>query len=136
MRGYTEPNKQTESTDLVESWSKEQCEDYLHSFPNGLSAEAVRNRLKVLGYDSAYDKKCKEEKKRSGVAGNTNSPPTFNTNQSDSEDNTGQIIFILVVAAILMVCAFYFEWRTSLKIMIVVGACVSLGKIGNNKNNN
>ena len=136
MRGYTEPNKQTESTDLVESWSKEQCEDYLHSFPNGLSAEAVRNRLKVLGYDDGFAEKDEKEEMDRSDDRNTGSYSHPDSVQSDSKDNTGQIIFILVAAAILMVCAFYFEWRTSLKIMIVVGTCVSLGKIGNNKDNN
>ena len=120
----------------VENWTLEQCKNYLQDYPNGLSAETVRNRLKILGYDDGFADKDEKEEMDGDDSRNIGSYSHPDIVQSDSKDNTGQIIFILVVAAILMVCAFYFEWRTSLKIMIVVGACVSLGKIGNNKNNN
>lgn len=136
MRGYTNTNEKTLSNESVENWTLEQCKNYLQDYPNGLNAETVRNRLKVLGYDEGFVEKDEKEEMDGGNGRNTGTYSHPDAVPSDSNDNTGQIVFILVMAAILMVCAFYFEWRTSLKIMIVVGACVSLGKIGNNKDNN
>lgn len=136
MRGYTNTNEKTMQNESVENWTLEQCKDYLQDYPNGLNAETVRNRLKILGCDDGFAEKDEKEEMDRSDDRNTGSYSHPDSVQSDSKDNTGQIIFILVAAAILMVCAFYFEWRTSLKIMIVVGTCVSLGKIGNNKDNN
>lgn len=47
MRGFL--------TDNVSDYSKEQCEQYLKDHPNGLSADYVRERLKVLASSKPKD---------------------------------------------------------------------------------
>ena len=65
MRGYFPDN--------VSEYTKEQCEEYLMDHPNGLRADLVRERLKILTSptptDTVYDEEMYWEHSHNTIAG-------------------------------------------------------------------
>lgn len=104
MRGYFPQS--------VSDYTKEQCQEYLENFPDGLNAESVKNRLELLTNQSKENlQKCREK---------SNSNENVSTINTVSEDNKtatndkaeefdvwaglGAIIVVIAVILLLSEC--------------------------------
>ena len=124
MRGYIETKSKNNITDSIESWTKKQCLEYLRDYPNGLSADFVRERLKVLEAKEEPISNYREIDSSKNISSSSTSA------QSESNDNnTKEILFILALFVLLMVCAYNFDWSAHFVIMIIVCTLYSLGKV-------
>ena len=124
MRGYF--------PESVSDYTKEQCEEYLSAYPNGLRADSVRARLRVLAPESKpSEKKIKEkapkeikieqarsESKNSQVKKDkplkqTEPKPSKEIKSVSTKNDAGEVIFKLLccAGAIALVAFAAYKWH-------------------------
>lgn len=124
MRGYF--------PESVSDYTKEQCEEYLSAHPNGLRADSVRARLRVLSPENkSGGKKIEEETPKERKVEQTKSqakkhqvnqdkpiPPTEPKQSREikpvsSRNNAGEVIFKLIccAGAIAIVAFAAYKWH-------------------------
>ena len=122
MRGYF--------PESVSDYTKEQCEEYLATHPNGLRSDSVRDRLKKLSNQKAENHKCNptenSDANRHQSVSTKDSGHKVNSSYQESKSSTGssnsrinkteesnvvaiigKIFYFLVVLSVVTKCIVY-----------------------------
>ena len=100
MKGFETQDK---NVDTVETWTLQQCEEYLAKYPNGLKAERIRGRIAALHKDAQEPtphRQKQNKKQKSSTADSTKKQPEPRVTSEDNNDiakTIGKIILSLLV---------------------------------------
>lgn len=109
MKNY---NQQDNTTLDVDSWTLQQCEQYLLRYPNGLKSERVRARKQALS------------PKKKTVTSSPPSPPK--TSHTNGGDTSGKVLLTILVIGIavglfIMFASFFQKYHSIFVASIMVG---------------
>lgn len=108
MRGYFPQS--------VSDYTKEQCQEYLENFPNGLNAESVKNRLELITNQSKENLQKCGKKSNSSESFSSNNTVTEDHKTATNENNAvGTNIWevlgaIIVVIVVIVLSVLTWDW--------------------------
>lgn len=114
MKGFEYKNNATFD---VDSWTLQQCEQYLSNYPNGLKADKVRARKQVLS---------PKEKIVTTTPKTKTGTITPKTSHADAGDTVGKILLTILVIGIaigifIMFSSFFQKYHTIFVGSVMVG---------------